>query len=340
MAPPPHRPTLYARPGDVLSEHPILSIALSAFGLLVLTWHVTRLARVLIQTFFVPGISLSKFGAKKGAWAVVTGATDGLGKEFATQLAGKGFNVLLASRSVEKLGVVAGEIESKYGVKTKTHAIDFSKNDIASYMGLEAAFNNLDITVLVNNVGKSYEMPTNFSDHALSEDEAIVAINVSSVLRVTKLLLPSMIANKRGLILNIGSFSGAFPSPMLSVYSGAKAFLQAWSQCLTTELAPSGVHVELVNAYFVVSNLSKIRRASFIAPTAKQYVRSVLSKIGVPCGSVGRPGAMTPYWSHAVGDWAVSGYAPGGLLLGYVNGMHKDIRRRAIKKAERLAKKE
>ncbi|KZO93934.1 NAD(P)-binding protein [Calocera viscosa TUFC12733] len=321
-------------------EHPLLGLSLAALGFTVLSFHVLRLVRVLVQTFLIPGISLNTYGAKRGAWAVVTGATDGIGKEFALQLAKKGFNVFLASRSPEKLGEVAGEIESNYGVKTKTYAIDFSKDDAASYAGLEAALTGLDVGVLVNNVGKGYEIPTNFLDYPQSEDSAIVTINISSVLRVTKLVLPGMIARKRGLVLNIGSFSGAFPSPMISVYSGSKAFLQAWSQCLSTELQGTGVEVELVNAYFVVSKLSKVSRPNLMAPTPKAYVASLLRKIGVPCGSLGRPGSVTPYWSHAVGDWFVQNYAPKGLLLGYINNMHKDIRRRALKKKERQAKKD
>ncbi|KZT58655.1 NAD(P)-binding protein [Calocera cornea HHB12733] len=182
-------------------------------------------------------------------------------------------------------------------------------------------------------------MPTSFCDHALSEDLSIVQINVASLLHVTHAVLPRMLAQHRGLVLNIGSFSGAFPSPLLSVYSGAKAFVQAWSQCLSAEVAGTGVHVELVNAYFVVSNLSKIRRPSLVAPTPKAYVASVLRKLGVPCGSIGRPYSITPYWTHALGDWAVQHYAPKAWLLRYVTDMHKDIRRRALKKQERLAKK-
>ncbi|CAK5264335.1 unnamed protein product, partial [Mycena citricolor] len=71
---------------------------------------VQQTVSVLLQTFVLPGISLKTFGAKKGAWAVVTGASDGIGKEFATQLAGQGFNVLLVARNAAVLNTVAEEI--------------------------------------------------------------------------------------------------------------------------------------------------------------------------------------------------------------------------------------
>lgn len=111
---------------------------------------------------------MKRFGAKKGAWAVVTGASDGIGKEFSFQLARAGFNVLLVARNQQLLASTALEIgtilipltrtaaydysfivEKKYpGVSTATHSIDFSQNDEAAYRNLAAAFDGLDIGVL------------------------------------------------------------------------------------------------------------------------------------------------------------------------------------------------
>lgn len=90
---------------------------------------------------------------------------------------------------------------------------------------------------------------------------------------MTKLVVPGMVARKRGLILTVGSFAALIPSPLLAVYSGSKAFLQTWSQALGSELEPSGVTVELLNTYFVVSKLSKIRKSSWMIPKPSTYVR-------------------------------------------------------------------
>jgi len=338
MPPPPIRPVSYYE--GVFAGHPIVSLSLATLGAVVFFSHALKVLRVLLQTFVVRGKSVKKFGVKEGAWAVVTGATDGIGREFALQLAAAGFNILLASRSPEKLGAVAGEIESKYGVKTTTHTIDFARPDRNAYNTFETLVRSLEIGVLVNNVGKSYDMPTDFADMELPDEMAIVEINVNATLRVTKIVVQEMIERKSGLILNIGSFSGAFPSPMLSVYSGTKAFLTAWSQSLGEELKPHGIVVELVNTYFVVSSLSKIRRPNLVTPRPKEYVQSVLARIGVPCGALGRPYTSTPYWSHSIGDWLVTNYVPKGLLLTYINGMHQDIRRRALRKMDRIAKGE
>lgn len=121
--------------------------------------------------------------------------------------------------------------------------------------------------------------------------------------------------SNRGLILNLGSFSGQFPVPLLTTYAGTKTFLIGYSQALGEELRRSKVVVQNLNTYFVVSNLSGIRRSSFVIPTAKQYVGSVLGKIGRQGGAVGRPYNMTPYPAHALIDWLVTSTISGTHML-------------------------
>lgn len=303
-----------------------LSVALVLFagiGALSVGTFVLRLGQLLADVFVLPGKPLSKFGANKkdyskATWAVVTGATDGIGREFALQLAKKGFNILLVSRSPEKLGAVAGEIEAVAGgVKTKTQAIDFALGDERQYEALEAAVKDLNIGVLVNNVGKSHNMPVTFAETTEEEMEDIVEINVVSVLRVSRMIVPGMVSRKRGLVLNLGSFAGQVTTPMLATYAGTKAFLSAWSQAMGEELRRSNVTVSLLNTYFVVSNLSKIRKSSAMIPTPKQYVAQVLKTIGRNGGAVGRPYTATPWPLHALVDWATTFILPRGWLLSY-----------------------
>ncbi|KAF8918080.1 3-ketoacyl-CoA reductase [Mucidula mucida] len=295
-----------------------------------------------LQTFILSGQNIKRFGAKKGAWAVVTGASDGIGKEFAFQLAKAGYNVLLVARNQTVLDSTAAEITSKYSaVKTQTLAMDFSVNDDSAYANLSAVVSTLDVGVLVNNVGRSHNMPVNFAETPKDELEGIVAINVNATLRVTYTILPGMIQRKRGLILNIGSFAGGVPSPMLATYSGTKAFLATFTAALAAEVKSHNITVEHVNTYFVVSKLSKIRKPSALIPLPGPFVRSVLGKIGMACGALGsgRPGTSTPYWSHALMDYAMTLIGAPQLFISYTHNLHKDIRRRALRKAEREAKK-
>ncbi|XP_006460874.1 hypothetical protein AGABI2DRAFT_192460 [Agaricus bisporus var. bisporus H97] len=316
------------------------SLVLLALGALSVLRLLYQTLSVLLQTFVLPGKSLSKFGAKKGAWAVVTGCTDGLGKEFAFQLAQAGFNVLLVARNVDLLNSTAQEIQTKFNVKTQIHVIDFVKADTREYAVFAETLQNLDVGVLVNNVGKSHAMPAYLVDTPLDEVTDIVTINVKATVQVTYAVLPGMVQRKRGLILNIGSFAGAVPSPMLATYSGTKAFLATFTSALAEEVRKDNIVVEHVNTYFVVSKLSKIRKASALVPMPRGYVRSVLGKIGLACGAgfSGRPDTSTPYWSHALLDWLMTVVGLPGVFIGYTHRLHQDIRRRALRKAERERK--
>ena len=269
---------------------------------------------------------------------MVTGASDGLGKEFASQLAAKGFNLILASRTKSKLDDVALSIKSKYSsVQIDTIPIDFSKPTDKDYDNLEALCDGKRIAILINNVGQSHSVPVPFAETERQEMENIININCHATLRVTQLVLPHMLPNKKGLILTMGSLGGLTPTPLLATYSGSKAFLQQWSNSLAGELTPHGITVHFVHAYLITSAMSKIRKASLIVPNERNFVKSALSKIGRRGGSVGFSYAGSPYWSHAVVTFGIT-YLLGPMskvLMGINRSMHVDIRKRASRKAER-----
>lgn len=177
---------------------------------------------------------------------MVTGASDGLGKEFATQLAAKGFNLVLVSRTLSKLEALSQELESKFsGLQTKVLDMDFSADDDADYARLAKLISGLDVGILINNVGQSHSIPVPFLLTESKELQDIVTINCLGTLKVTQIVAPGMQSRKRGLILTMGSFGGWMPTPYLATYSGSKAFLQHWSAALAAELKPSNVDVQL-----------------------------------------------------------------------------------------------
>lgn len=139
----------------------------------------------------------------------------------------------------------------------------------------------------------------------------------------------------------MGSFSALVPSAMLATYSGSKAFLERWTQALGEEVEEFGVDVRLVLPYFVVSSMAKIRRPSMMVPTPTALVKSTLSSLLLARGAGNRPFTSTPYWSHALFDWFMNRLGLGGrFAMSKGLAMHKDIRRRALKKREREAKQQ
>jgi 17beta-estradiol 17-dehydrogenase / very-long-chain 3-oxoacyl-CoA reductase len=268
---------------------------------------------------------------------VVTGASDGLGKEFSLQLARAGFNIVLVSRTASKLATLAEEITTKHSVQTKTLAMDFAANDDADYERLKAIVDGLDVAVLINNVGKSHDIPTPFALTPEDEMTDIVTINCLGTLRATQLIVPGMMQRKRGFVLTMGSFGGLLPTPLLATYSGSKAFLQQWSTSLGSELEPYGITVELVQAYLITSAMSKVRRTSATIPDPRAFVKAVLSKIGRNGGSPGYAYSSSPYWSHGLMAWFLTCVMQpmGKLVVGQNKSMHEAIRKRALRKAER-----
>lgn len=301
--------------------------------------NVTLLAKERKPT--TPLSQLSSFGPPQ-SWALITGASDGIGKEFALQLSRQNFSLLLVSRTSSKLASLAEEISSENGrIEVKTFAIDFASASDVEYKRLADLIKDLDISILINNVGLSHSIPVTFAQTPEKEVNDIITINNVATLRVSQLVIPGMISRRRGLVLTMGSFGGLLPTPLLATYSGSKAFLQYWSSALGSELERYNITVELVQSYLVTSNMSKIRRSSAMVPTPRHFVKSVLGKIGRSGGAQGFAYSSAPFWSHALIGWAIgtlTGFT-GTRLVRWNRGMHEAVRKRALRKAEREAAK-
>ncbi|KAL1407346.1 hypothetical protein Q8F55_006768 [Vanrija albida] len=336
---------------EIILDAPLHTVLFAAFGAAVLLRYAWSWLRLLAELTVIPGISLAKFKHKNRSttYALVTGCTAGIGLEFARQLAKAGFGVVLVGRRQTALDELAKEIEDKYKVPTKTVVADAADAAglHAGVARIAAAAAGVDLGVLINNVGASHEMPVAFAETDAAEIDAIIQTNISWTLQLTRAILPQLVerSNKphapKSLVLNIGSLSGRIPSALLAAYSCTKGGLQTWNTAVATEVEPQGVLFRMVFPAFVVSNMSKIRRASITVPTAKAFVASTLGSIGLARGAQGRPYDSTPYPSHALLDYVVGlfGGVSEAIGVGVILSMHKDIRKRALRKKAREAEK-
>ncbi|XP_072321512.1 very-long-chain 3-oxoacyl-CoA reductase-B isoform X2 [Eucyclogobius newberryi] len=263
--------------------------------------------------------------AALGQWAVVTGATDGIGKAYAEELGRRGFSIVLISRSQDKLDDVAKAMESKYGVQTKTISADFSSVDI--YSSIEEGLRGLEIGVLVNNVGISYSYPEFFLSipNLNSFIDSMININITSVCQMTRIVLPQMVERKKGAILNLSSASGMYPVPLLTVYSASKAFVDFFSQGLQMEYKSKGIIVQSIMPFYVVTKMSKIRRATLDKPTPERYVAAELNTVGLQARTNG-------YLPHAIMGWVTGSLFPSGVLRSYLMSIGLSQRARHLRK--------
>ncbi|KAF1998785.1 NAD(P)-binding protein [Amniculicola lignicola CBS 123094] len=332
--------------GIHIDNKPVTQVFVSAIllaGIVAIIQPIFGAFRVLLSLFVLRGEPLTQH-APRGTWALITGASDGIGKEFALALAAKGYNLLLVSRTSSKLESLSSEITTKYESKisVKTLAMDFAKNNDSDYAALKELVQGLDVGILVNNVGLSHSIPVPFVETPAEELRDIIMINCIATLKVTQLITPGMISRQRGLILTMASFGGAFPTPLLATYSGSKAFLQQWSTALGSELEQYNVKVQCIQSHLITTAMSKIRKPSLLVPNPKQFVSSVLGKIGQHGGALGIAHTSSPYWSHGLMHWFLMTFVGerSNFLVNTNRGMHEDIRKRALRKAARDAKKQ
>eukprot|EP00741_Cyanophora_paradoxa_P004604 tig00000821_g4468.t1 len=273
---------------------------------------------------------LGKYGARKGAWAVVTGASDGIGKAFASQLAKKGFNLLIISRTESRLNEVKADIEKKYKVQVKVLAADLCNPDNSLWENrVQPEIEKLGITCLVNNAGTNYEHHMFLHEVPRDTISNVVNLNVFAATEMTRRCLPIIRkSNFKGLIVNVGSGSATVGAPLLASYAGSKAYLRTMTEALAAEYKGE-VDCVYIKPYYVVSAMSKIKRASLTVPQPAAVAAGTLNKLGYAI-------EFNPYWAHALMD-GVTGSVPKFLLDWHVLGLHKKLRGLALKRKARLA---
>ena len=173
------------------------------------------------------------------SWAVVTGASAGLGVAYADRLASEGADVWLAARSGDKLEEVAADLRARHGVQARVTAVDLS--DGAARRGFVDEVGAARVSHLVNNAGFG-----TMGDFAEAPAERLVQemeLNMVALTELTRAVLPGMLAQGRGAIVNVASTAAFQPIPTMAVYAASKAYVLRFSMALWDELKDSGVRV-------------------------------------------------------------------------------------------------
>ena len=174
--------------------------------------------------------------------ALITGASAGLGHEFARQLAGRARSLILVARREERLSELRDELTGNHpGLTVHIHKTDLANLSHVEELMAWLERERLDADLLINNAGLGDLGPFATSDPA--RNEQIMLVNVIALTSLTRRLLPQMIAKKRGAILNVSSSAGFLPIPGFAVYAATKAYVTSFSEALRAELRGTGVSV-------------------------------------------------------------------------------------------------
>ena len=177
----------------------------------------------------------------KNGWAIITGASSGIGKALAFEFAAGGFNLLLVARNEAALNEVATQCRSKHGVETEVVASDLSCTESVDQLISALNRDSRQFEVLVNNAG--FGIHGDFASTDIEQNIQLVNVQLTAALRLTRTVLPGMIARHGGRILNVASVYSYSPVPFQSVYAACKAFLLSFSSALQNEIKGTGVTV-------------------------------------------------------------------------------------------------
>jgi short-subunit dehydrogenase len=175
--------------------------------------------------------------------ALVTGASSGLGADFAKELAAQGHDLFVTARRLERLQSLKKEIEEKHNVEVSVFAADLGDPDGANNVLDELKKQDMKVDVLINSAG--YGTRSFILDKNPAHWQHMILVNLNSLVALTLGVLPTMVQNRRGKILNVSSTAGLQASPYFSVYAATKGFVLFFSEGLRKELKDRNTNVKV-----------------------------------------------------------------------------------------------
>lgn len=252
----------------------------------------------------------------RGQWALVTGASSGIGAEFARQLALSGTNLVLTARRADRLEALADKLHIDHGIQVETFSADLELASAPSEIYRFVAAKNIEIGLLINNAG--FGSFGEFSTLDAEREAAMVNVNCVAVVRLTHLFLPGMIARRKGGILIVASTASFQPIPYLATYAATKVFDRFFAEALAEELKPRGIHVCALSPGPTTSEFFKV---ATIPTMGKSESVDVVVARGLEALAQGKSSKVSGF-----GNWfgtEIQRLVPRGLVTAMVGRMFR-----------------
>ena len=175
-------------------------------------------------------------------FSVVTGASRGIGAEYARALGSRGHDLLLVAREKSRLTELAKEISQAHSVKVDIEVLDLSLPDAAQRLYMATRERREDINILINNAG--FGVYGAFFDIPMSRIQDMIQLHIRTQVETMRLFLPGMVERQSGSIINVASIAGLLPVPFFAEYAATKAFIVSFSEALAEEVRPFGIHIQ------------------------------------------------------------------------------------------------
>ncbi|KAH3877530.1 inactive hydroxysteroid dehydrogenase-like protein 1 isoform X1 [Dreissena polymorpha] len=292
--------------------------------------HILRRICGCLNVHFVSRLSdKCDLAQKFGEWAVITGASEGIGLAYARELAKRNLNIILISRRLEKLQAAATAIEEEFHVKTQCVAVDFSVGK-DTYNVIWDKIKDKEIGVLVNNVGVMYDFPQLFLDVPEERLWQIVNINVAAATMMTHMILPQMVERGKGAIVIVSSGACTQITPMMTVYAGTKSFLDYFAQGLRYEYKNKGITIQSLRPFYVNTKMTRYSKTltshSFLVPSAENFASHAVATLG-------HSGRTTGYWPHTLQMWLFESI-PEWLWMWGAYRLNQALQRQALERLD------
>ena len=246
----------------------------------------------------------------RNSMALITGASAGIGASFAEALASRGRDLILVARSERALTSLAELLQARHRVRVEVVVMDLARAEAAEELVGELGSRGLEVSTLINNAG--FGSIGSFVELPLEREIAMIQLNAVTVMGLTRLLLPPMLARGSGQIVNVSSVLGEFPMARSAVYAATKAFVTSFSQAVAEEVRGSGVVVQVLCPGMTDTNFSD--HAGYDGGPLKHLGQSPREVVEASLAGLERgKGKVVPGAHNRLGTVA-SGLGPGSLF--------------------------